>query len=150
MQKSKIKNKNYNLKFKNKRLLKDAIDFHGHLGPYLVLGILMGELAIKKLRCKKHFGIGAIVRGAIKKPVSCLIDGIQISTGCTYGKGNIEKKNGKTIQVLFKNLENNKGIRINLNKNLIVRLGHLNGHKESEAFARGLLKTNYINLFEVN
>src|SRR3989338_7895008 len=149
MQKSKIKNKNYNLKFKNKRLLKDAIDFHGHLGPYLVLGILMGELAIKKLRCKKHFGIGAIVRGAIKKPVSCLIDGIQISSGCTYGKGNIEKRRGGKIAVSFRSLQNNKKIRVSLKRDLIKALDNLGGHRHSEIFARELLKINPKQLFEL-
>lgn len=124
-----------------------AVNFHGHLGPYLVLGLKMGDLAVKKLKAKKHFGIKATVKGALNKPKSCLIDGIQISTGCTYGKGNIAKKNGRIIESVFRNLENNKKLSIFLRKNLLSRLDGLKGHKESEAFARELLKTNSAGLF---
>lgn len=37
--------------------IKEAVNFHGHLGPYLILGILAGEAALKRLRCKKYFDI---------------------------------------------------------------------------------------------
>lgn len=129
--------------------MKEAIKFHGHLGPYLVLGILMGNLAINRLRCKKHFEIKAIVKGAVDKPKSCLIDGIQISSGCTYGKGNIRKNRGDEIKVLFQNLRNNKKIKIGLQKDLVKRLDTLNGHKESEAFARELYKTDPLKIFNL-
>jgi len=121
--------------------LKEAIKFHGHLGPYLVLGILAGELAIKKLRCKKHFGLDVKVWGANKKPKSCLIDGLQLSTGATYGKGNIHKLNSNKIRILIRNLVNNKKIKISLNKGLIKRLDELKGHKDSEALAKELYLT---------
>lgn len=140
---------NYNAKSKIKKNLERAVAFHGHLGPYLVLGLKMGDLAIRRLKCKKYFGIASEVKGTLHKPKSCLIDGIQISTGCTYGKGNIKKKNGKIIEVLFKNLQNNKKLSIFLRKDIIRRLGYLKKDKESEAFARELLKTNSVNLFEV-
>jgi len=133
---------------KTKSILKSAVDFHGHLGPYLVLGLLMGDLAIYKLKCKRHFGIKAIVKGAEQKPKSCLIDGIQVSTGCTYGKGNIIKLSGSTINAEFINLDNNKNIKICLKKNLVKKLDSLNGHRASEGFAGELLKTNPVELFE--
>jgi formylmethanofuran dehydrogenase subunit E len=150
MQKSKVKRQKLNSKFKSSKILKSAVDFHGHLGPYLILGILMGDLAIKRLKCKKHFGIKAMIKGAINKPKSCLIDGIQISTGCTYGKGNIQKIKGDAIGAVFHNLRNNKKIKIFLNEDLIGRLNSLNGHKSSESFAKELLRINPAKLFEVN
>jgi formylmethanofuran dehydrogenase subunit E len=134
---------------RNRITIREAEKFHGHLGPYLVLGILAGEIALKKLRCKKYFGLGVKVWGANKKPRSCLIDGLQLSTGATYGKGNIQKMNGNRIQVLFRKLRNNKKIKIYLNKNLIKRLDSLRGHKESELFANELLKINPGRLFEL-
>ena len=133
---------------KTKTMLKRAIDFHGHLGPYLILGLLMGDLAINKLKCKRHFGIKAIVKGAEHKPKSCLIDGIQVSTGCTYGKGNIIKLSGSSINAEFINLGNNKKIKICLKKDLVKKLDSLNGHRASEDFAGELLKTNPAKLFE--
>lgn len=129
--------------------IKEAEKFHGHLGPYLILGILIGEYALKRLKAKKYFGIKVRVWGANRKPKSCLVDGLQLSTGATYGKGNIQKKDGKSIQVLFKNLRNNKKIKINLRNDLIKRLNSLNGHKESEAFAKELYNTNLVKIFNL-
>lgn len=129
--------------------LKKAVEFHGHLGPYLVLGLLMGKLAVSLLKCKKHFGIKVLVTGATEKPKSCLIDGLQLSTGCTYGKGNIEKIKGRIIQVLFSNLEDKKRLVVSLNKDLIVKLNSLKGHRDSEVFAKKLINCNHKKLFEI-
>lgn len=63
--------------------------FHGHLGPYVVIGYRMGKLALSELDSEGHFGISAEVHSPRKTPRSCLIDGVQIGSGCTLGKGNI-------------------------------------------------------------
>jgi formylmethanofuran dehydrogenase subunit E len=148
MQKSKVKIKNYNSKLKIRKILETAIDFHGHLGPYLVLGLRMGELAIAKLRCKKHFGIRVLVKGAVDRPKSCIVDGLQLSTGCTYGKGNILKSNGKQIRAFFLNLDNNKRITVSLKNGLSEKLQRLKGHKDSELFAKQLLDFAAEDLFK--
>lgn len=148
MQKSKVKIKNYNSKLKIRKILERAIDFHGHLGPYLVLGLRMGELAVAKLKCRKHFGIRAVVKGAVDRPKSCIVDGLQLSTGCTYGKGNILKSNGKQIQALFLNLDNNRRITISLKNGLSDKLQRLRGHKNSELFAKQLLEFAPEDLFK--
>lgn len=128
--------------------LKEARDFHGHLGPYLVLGILAGELAAKKIRYKKHFGIEVVVRGATKKPKSCLIDGLQLSTGATYGKGNIKKISGPDIKIEFYNKLSNKKIIFKLHKTIEKKLAVLKGHSDSEAFARELYKSAAVRIGE--
>ncbi len=70
-------------------MIERGAEFHGHLGPFLVLGIRMGLLALKALGSSGHKNIDARVKTGTTPPVSCLVDGIQISTGCTMGKGNI-------------------------------------------------------------
>jgi len=134
---------------KNRITVEEAIKFHGHLGPYLVLGILAGELALKRLKCKKYFDLEIKIWGANRKPKSCLIDGLQLSTGATYGKGNINKIDGKKTQVLFCNLKGNKEIKLFLRENLIKRLNSLKGHRDSESFAKELYKTNPIKIFNL-
>jgi len=134
---------------KDRITLAEAIKFHGHLGPYLVLGILAGEIAIKKLSCKKYFGLEVKVRGADKKPRSCLVDGLQLSTGVTYGKGNIKRMEGTKIQILFRNLKNNKAISLYLKKDLIKRLNSLKGHNDSEVFAKALYNTDPLKIFNL-
>jgi formylmethanofuran dehydrogenase subunit E len=121
--------------------LKEAEKFHGHLGPYLVLGILAGKLALKKLRCKKYFGLEVKVWGANKKPRSCLIDGLQLSTGATYGKGNIHKLSSSAIKIEFRNCTNHKKVTLRCKRSLIQKLKQIKTHKDSETLAKHLYKT---------
>ncbi len=133
----------------NRITLKEAIKFHGHLGPYLVLGILAGELAVKKLKSKKYFDLAVKVWGANKKPKSCLIDGLQLSTGATYGKENIEKLNSSIIKMEFRNLLNHKEIILKLTDKLVEELKKTNRHKDSEILAKRLYKTDHAKLFNL-
>ena len=64
--------------------------FHGHLGPFVVLGYRMGKLALERSGSAGHFGIEADVHSILEPPPSCLIDGVQLGSGCTLGKRNIE------------------------------------------------------------
>jgi formylmethanofuran dehydrogenase subunit E len=129
--------------------LKQAIDFHGHLGPYLVLGLLMGVYALKIIQAKPHFGLEVKVWGAKNKPKSCLIDGLQLSTGCTYGKGNITKYNGKAIEVNFLNCDTQKGITVVLQAKVLKKLQKANAHKSCEKLAREFFKTKPRDIFIV-
>ena len=129
--------------------LKEAIKFHGHLGPYLILGMLAGELALKKLKCRKYFGLKVKVWGANIKPKSCLIDGLQLSTGATYGKGNMQKIKAKTIQILFQTIKENKRLKMHLNDEIIQKLEKLKGHKDSEIYAKLLYKISPAKIFDL-
>ena len=64
--------------------------FHGHLGPYVVLGYRMGQIALDALGAGGHFDVSAEVHSVLNPPASCLIDGVQLGSGCTLGKRNIE------------------------------------------------------------
>lgn len=131
-----------NLKFKNKILLKKAVDFHGHLGPYLVLGLFMGEYALLKLKAKKYFALEIKVYGATNKPKSCLIDGLQLSTGCTYGKGNIIKYDGKAIKVVAVKNDNKKTVILDLKDEILKRIEAAKTHKASAKLAREIFNLN--------
>jgi len=129
--------------------LKEAEKFHGHLGPYLVLGLLAGKLALRELGAKKYFGLDVKVYGANKKPKSCLIDGLQLSTGATYGKGNIVKFNGSMIKLEFYNRSNHKKAVIKFRNGLIEKLNAARTHKDSELLAKELFKSDYKNIFHL-
>lgn len=70
-------------------LIENGTAFHGHLGPFLVAGIRMGIIALKELNSGGHSDLDVLVGTGTTPPISCLIDGIQVSTGCTLGKGNV-------------------------------------------------------------
>ena len=63
--------------------------FHGHLGPWVLAGMRMGRYALQRLQADPHFGIETDVWCPGAPPPSCMLDGIQFSTGCTLGKQNI-------------------------------------------------------------
>lgn len=127
--------------------LNEAIRFHGHLGPYLVLGILAGELALKKIQCNKYFGLEVKIWGAQKKPRSCLIDGLQLSSGATYGKGNIKKIKGKKIKIEFRDMVKRKKLDLSLEKPILEKLNKVKTHRDAELLARQLYKSRGVNLF---
>lgn len=70
-------------------LLARAVDFHGHLGPFLILGIRMGVIARSMLKAQNHNDLTAVVFVSHNPPASCTIDGVQVASGCTLGKGTI-------------------------------------------------------------
>ncbi|MCM8801464.1 MAG: formylmethanofuran dehydrogenase subunit E family protein [Candidatus Omnitrophica bacterium] len=129
--------------------LKEAIRFHGHLGPYLVLGLRAGEIALDKLKCKKYFGLRVRVFGANQKPKACLIDGLQISTGATYGKGNIKKLMGKRIKIEFVNCANLRKITLTLKDGLLKKLKETKTPNASEDLAKQLYRIKQEELFNI-
>lgn len=80
--------------------LKQIEQFHGHLGPYAVIGYRMGLIA-NKMVSSDPFSKKAVVWTGTNPPLSCIVDGIQISSGCTYGKGNIITKDKNTAKAEF-------------------------------------------------
>ena len=93
--------------------LKKIEQFHGHLGPYAVIGYRMGKIANEKLG-SDPFSKNAFIYTGTTPPLSCIVDGIQISSGCTLGKGNLtvnfegipkvifKTKNGKLLEITLK------------------------------------------------
>ncbi len=68
--------------------LKAAKEFHSHLGPYLVVGLKMGE-ALTGNFGNSPFSFSLTSYTGSKPPISCIIDGLQLSTPCTVGNGGI-------------------------------------------------------------
>ncbi len=70
-----------------------AFEFHGHRCPFLPLGFRMGQLALERLAIarEKNHGLHVIAESGEGHPQACLIDGIQVATGATFGKTLIEK-----------------------------------------------------------
>ena len=71
--------------------------FHGHLGPNVIFGYRMGKL----VKAERHKDVHAKVYCGSEPPMSCLIDGIQLSSGCTMGKNNISVAGTGELKVIF-------------------------------------------------
>jgi formylmethanofuran dehydrogenase subunit E len=79
--------------------LQKAKDFHSHLGPYLVVGLKMGRAIVGRLG-HKPFSMGITIFTGPKPPLSCVVDGLQLSTPCTVGNGGILIREGGQVRVL--------------------------------------------------
>jgi len=87
--------------------------FHGHLGPYVTIGYKMGKYAIQLLGKN---GLRVVAKTGTDPPISCILDGIQVSTGCTLGKGTLVVFNEKRPEAIFRTDE--KKIVISLRPHL--------------------------------
>ena len=81
-----------------------AYEFHGHLCPFMPIGYRMGRLAMTELGVEreKDHGLFAFPELGVGHPQTCMMDGIQVVTGATYGKLLMEKTlYGKLALVLY-------------------------------------------------
>jgi predicted amidohydrolase len=86
----------------NKKILQMIKRFHGHLGPYAVIGWKAGCLAREILGSQHEIkDVKAIVYTG-KTPYSCMVDGLQLSSNCTYGKRNVEIVDNDLLKIEFK------------------------------------------------
>ena len=70
----------------NDVLWQKCVEFHGHECRGLAIGYKAGVLAMKKMNLDRASDEELV---CIAENDSCSIDGIQVMTGCTCGKGNL-------------------------------------------------------------
>jgi len=95
--------------------------FHGHVGPYVVLGYRTGRLAIDRLGVNA-FRMRAEVRAGARPPMSCYVDGVQLGSGCTLGKGNIATGDEETVDAWF-TTEDGDRLHVRTRPEVLDRLG---------------------------
>jgi len=127
-------------------LLKRVIAFHGHLGPFLVLGLKAGLVA-NSLLGKDCFKTTAIVTTDTNPPSSCLLDGVQFVTGYTTGKGNIKLRRSKNTSILF--LKEGKKLKLRLKENVLDSIRNVASEEDSQKLALELLRKPPSELFKV-
>lgn len=73
--------------------LRAGLTLHGHRCPAMPLGLRVGEAAMNKLGVEraKDGQLVALLELGDDHCATCFADGIQMITGCTFGKGNIKK-----------------------------------------------------------
>ncbi len=127
-------------------VMRGAVEFHGHLGPFLVLGVRAGLLANSFLG-KDCFKMKAIVITGSHPPNSCFVDGIQFATGCTMGKRNIALRRGKGTSVLF--TKEGLKLRLKVKGKMLECISKIKSENESEKESVRLLNIPASELFEI-
>jgi len=97
-----------------KKVLEIAKEFHGHICPYVALGVKASMVAMEEL------GVGRLSFDesvqerilAIVECNNCFTDGVQVTTGCTLGNNSLIYLDlGKNALILLRR-EDWRGIRI--------------------------------------
>jgi len=70
----------------------ETVRFHGHDGPFLALGYRLGKFLARLLKPRGIMDLKITVETRMKKPYTCIIDGLQCATFATLGKGNLIPK----------------------------------------------------------
>ena len=128
--------------------LKQIEKFHGHLGPYVLIGYRMGKIANEKLG-DDPFSKKAVVSTGTNPPLSCVIDGIQMSSGCTLGKGNINVISKGIPKAVFSNNGGNK-IEIILKDSIRNEIDTTVTEENIVSFTEKLFEKSDEELFEVS
>jgi len=103
--------------------IKDAEKLHGHLGPFLVIGVRMGNIAKRILNTNLENGTLKVdAKIPLLTPFSCILDGIQTTTNCTIGNQKLKSENSeKEIAVRFE-LNSDSALKVSVNPEIVNKL----------------------------
>lgn len=98
----------------DKQVLLNALKFHGHRCWASSAGVRIGLAALDTLGVERSGAksLHAIVEYGDYHGAMCFGDGVQYTTGCTFGKGNIEKNYKGKLAVTLIDKANNKAVRV--------------------------------------
>jgi formylmethanofuran dehydrogenase subunit E len=129
-------------------LYEKASEFHGHRGLFVALGLRMGVTALKILDARGWFDIRCMVHLRWCPPDSCVIDGLQISTGCTMGKHNISVTESDGISAEFESGE--RRVVVVLRENVLGMMRRCSENAdEFNRILKLISEASYEELFEV-
>lgn len=135
-------------------VIESAVKFHGHLGPFLVIGVRMALIGMRELEAKKgapKLRVVVMVKPSV--PFSCVIDGIQAATSCTIGNRKLRLRNSpKKVAAKFQILDGDM-ITITLNSTKQEELKELLSRnasfREMEKIALNIASMSERELFKV-
>ncbi len=126
-------------------VLASAARFHGHLGPWLVLGLRAGIHARRTFRATP-FELNAAVKSPPRPPHSCFIDGVQLGSGCTMGKANITRRDSRSVSVSFSRKGSKRILTLHVRPKVVTEI---DGASDIERLARTLFRRPLSRLFVV-
>jgi formylmethanofuran dehydrogenase subunit E len=88
--------------------------FHGHKCPAMPNGLRVAEAAMNKLGVERTGDsfLHTIVELGDNHCATCFADGVQVITGCTFGKGNIEKTHKGKWGLTLIDKRTNRAVRV--------------------------------------
>lgn len=137
---------------KNELTAEEAVEFihrfHGHIGPYVVLGYRAGLIANRELS-PDPFSKTASTATGFKTPVSCFTDGVQIGSRCTLGKGNITVSDEGEASVKFSLKDGSKTVKIALTDAAKRRIVGARTWEDADKLGREMMEDPDVEIFEI-
>jgi len=101
-----------------------AFVFHGHRCPFMPLGYRMGVIALTRLGIPREpdHGLHVFCELGEGHPQTCMMDGLQVATGATFGKTLIDKTYWGKLAATFW-YPGKTAVRIALRKEFVDALG---------------------------
>ena len=103
-------------------LMEKAAEFHGHLGPFLAIGVRMGLIGLERLGNPAYNSLVITASLPLHVPFSCIIDGLQVSTNCTVGNQKLSLEDSPIIQARFKRKDNKHGTLVALSMSMVEKM----------------------------
>ncbi len=96
------------------KYLESGLMFHGHKCPAMPMGLRVGAAAMNALGVEraKDGQLIALVEIGDAHCATCFADGVQMITGCTFGKGNIKKLNYGKWGVTLVDKKSGRSVRV--------------------------------------
>lgn len=114
----------------DKELLETGQKFHGHKCPAMPMGLRAGEAAMKALGAERATDgqLLTLIEIGDDHCATCFADGVQLITGCTFGKGNIKKLDYGKWGVTLVDKKRQKAVRV------VPRAEAMQANKATEFF----------------
>ena len=95
-------------------LYKAGLLLHGYKCPAMPIGLRAGQAALEKLVVEraKDGQLIALIEIGKDHCATCYADGIQMATGCTFGKGNIQKLGFGKFALTLIDLKSGHSVRV--------------------------------------
>ncbi|MCD6453029.1 MAG: hypothetical protein J7K77_01925 [Dehalococcoidales bacterium] len=104
-----------------------VFEFHGHRCPFVPIGYRMGQVAMRELGVdrEQNSSLHAFSEMGASHHNTCMEDGIQAATGCTYAKRNMEHLDyGKAAMIMYHpEHPDRRAVRVSLKPEAFDRLG---------------------------
>jgi formylmethanofuran dehydrogenase subunit E len=113
------------------KLLEKAIDIHGHIGPFLILGMIMGNEAIKRLGAEGYHDLSVEIYCGFKTPLTAIADGVEATTGLTIGKMNLKMQEGDSGKAIF-TTKSGKKLTLVPKREILILSGKIKKEQEKE------------------
>lgn len=103
------------------RLFESAFFIHGHICGGMPLGYRAGLAALKALSAERELNMAkmVVVETGTGHAAGCFADGVQMSTGCTFGKGLIRRTDYGKWALNLVHKATRKAVRVSARAELI-------------------------------